>query len=77
MTSNVNYPETLRLIRKYSSREGEPLGQVFTRVAQALEAATGASVTEEQARDYVRKERERNANRDKPIPRDGFLNDYD
>jgi hypothetical protein len=38
-----------------------------------------ASVTEEDAREYVRKERERNANRDKPIPapRDGFINDYD
>lgn len=38
-----------------------------------------ASVTEEEAREYVRKERERNANRDKPYPpsEDGFINDYD
>lgn len=37
-----------------------------------------ASVTEAQAREYVRKERERNANRDKPHPQpDGFINDYD
>lgn len=37
-----------------------------------------ASVTPEQAAEYVRKERERNANRDKPHPQpDGFINDYD
>lgn len=38
-----------------------------------------ASVSEEQARESVRKEREREANRDKtePWPRDGFINDYD
>lgn len=38
-----------------------------------------ASVTEKHAREYVRRERERNINRDKPIaaPRDGFINDYD
>jgi hypothetical protein len=38
-----------------------------------------ASVTAEQAAEYVRKERERNTNRDKPIPwpKDGFINDYD
>jgi len=38
-----------------------------------------ASVTEEDARVYVRKERERNANRDRPTPvsNDGFINDYD
>lgn len=37
-----------------------------------------ASVTPGQAAEYVRKERERNANRDKPISQpDGFINDYD
>lgn len=38
-----------------------------------------ASVTEEEAREYVRKERERNANRGKPPPvsDDAFINDYD
>lgn len=48
---------------------------VFHRTQRDLDA----SVTEEQAREYVRRERERNANRDKPVPppRDGFINDYD
>ena len=38
-----------------------------------------ASVNPEQAREYARKESERNANRDKPVPpsKDGFINDYD
>jgi hypothetical protein len=38
-----------------------------------------ASVTEEQAREYVRKERERNASSawPHPTPRDCFVNDYD
>lgn len=44
-----------------------------------LQRRLDASVTEEEARAYVSKERERNANRDKavPAPRDGFINDYD
>lgn len=38
-----------------------------------------ASVTPEDARKYIRKERERNANRDKPraVSDDAFINDYD
>lgn len=37
------------------------------------------SVSPDEAAEYVRKERERNANRDKsyPVPSDGFINDYD
>lgn len=37
--SNANYPETLRLLRKYQSDSKEPSGQTFTRIAQELEAA--------------------------------------
>ena len=34
----ANYPETLRLLRKYRSDPKEPIGQTFTSVAQQLEA---------------------------------------
>jgi hypothetical protein len=43
MTGKANYPETLRLLRKYRSCPKEPLGQIFTRIAQELETKTGRS----------------------------------
>ena len=32
-----DYPEILRLYRKYSAREGEPLWKVFVRIGRELE----------------------------------------
>lgn len=59
----------------------------LTRIAKeirALKPSEGKSVSydsvsPDEAAEYVRKERERNANRDKsyPVPSDGFINDYD
>lgn len=49
------------------------------RAFSAAQCKLDASTTPDQAREYVRKERERNTTRDKPepAPRDGFINDYD
>lgn len=35
--SNPDYPETLRLYRKFASHPREPIGQTFTHVAKQLE----------------------------------------
>jgi hypothetical protein len=40
MVSSPDYAEVLRLYRKYRTRDGEALWQVFVRVGQELEGST-------------------------------------
>lgn len=39
MADSADYAEVLRLYRKYSERDGEPLWRVFIRVGQELEGS--------------------------------------